>query len=269
MDGQWRGTLYPARLPSFVRVPPPARVAELVRWFWIPEWDIDLGRVVRQELLPFLACNLVVEPDGVGLSGPSSRRSFRDLQGRGWAVGALLRPAAVAWFTSRPADLVDSRVDVRDPDLHAAVAAAMGSAEPNGTHRQRAVAQFADWLASRLPEPGEEARLANAMTELIDTDPTVIRVGQVASRLGVSTRTVQRLAARYVGVPPLALIRRRRLQEAAERLRSDPSLSVARVAAELGYADQAHLAADFRLVLGFAPGAYRRSATQGPPPASG
>src|SRR5690606_26052467 len=94
----------------------------------------------------------------------------------------------------------------------------------------------------------------------VDGDPDVLRVEQVADRLGVSVRTVQRLARRFVGVPPAAMIRRRRLQEAAQRLREDPATEVAAVAAELGYADQAHLAADFRTVLGFTPSAYRSSA---------
>nr|WP_279596097.1 helix-turn-helix domain-containing protein [Actinomyces bowdenii] len=76
--------------------------------------------------------------------------------------------------------------------------------------------------------------------------------------MGMSVRGVQRLAARWIGLPPLAVIRRYRLQEAALRLREDPGLSVVRVAADLGYADQAHLAADFRAVVGLAPSRYRR-----------
>ena len=54
------------------------------------------------------------------------------------------------------------------------------------------------------------------------------------------------------------MIRRYRLQEAAQRLREDPSVTVAQVAAELDYADHAHLTADFRRVLGFSPSQYRQ-----------
>jgi AraC-like DNA-binding protein len=53
------------------------------------------------------------------------------------------------------------------------------------------------------------------------------------------------------------MIRRRRLQEAAQRLREQPDTELAALAAELGYADQAHLAGDFRTVLGFTPSSYR------------
>src|SRR2546423_12421334 len=33
-----RGGLYPARLPTFDRLPAPDAGAQLVRWFWVPEW---------------------------------------------------------------------------------------------------------------------------------------------------------------------------------------------------------------------------------------
>jgi AraC-like DNA-binding protein len=54
------------------------------------------------------------------------------------------------------------------------------------------------------------------------------------------------------------MIQRRRLQEAAERVRTDPEVDLSSLAADLGYADHAHLTNDFRTVLGFTPSAYRR-----------
>jgi len=123
-----------------------------------------------------------------------------------------------------------------------------------------AVDAFATWMAGCVDPPDDGGLLANEMEDLVATDRTVVRVDQVARHLGVSTRTVQRLARRYVGLPPAAVIRRYRLQEAAQRLRLDPSASIAQAAAELGYADHAHLDADFRTVLGVSPSSYRRTA---------
>ncbi|HZK05931.1 MAG TPA: helix-turn-helix domain-containing protein [Actinomycetaceae bacterium] len=99
--------------------------------------------------------------------------------------------------------------------------------------------------------------LANAIEELIATDPGIVRIDQIAQRFNITPRHVQRLTKRYVGLPPAAIIRRYRLQEAAERLREDGSLTIGQVAAELGYADHAHLTRDFRHVLGLAPVNYR------------
>jgi AraC-like DNA-binding protein len=257
MTGQGRGLLYPAAAATVHRLPPPEPVSSLVRWFWIPEWDVAPGRVSRQEVIAYPACNLVVEPTMVGLAGPATKRSHRDLVGTGWAVGALLQPAAVPHLTPDPAALRDRYEPLDLPDLHGAVFAAMTGEGSGEVRRALAVEAFTAWLVKALPPPDADALLANALAELADGDPTVLQVQQAADRLGVSTRTLQRLTRRHVGLSPAAMIRRRRLQEAAERLRSDPAGDLATVAADLGYTDQAHLCRDFRTVLGFTPSAYR------------
>lgn len=282
-----RGVLYPARLPTFTRIAPSQEVIDLVRWFWIPEWDLAPGRTSRQHVIAFPASNLVVEGGSVDLFGPATRASHRDLTGAGWAVGALLRPAAVPAFTDDPGSLQDGSVPVDAPALRDAVTEAMGGT-PGGSvagvglgsaadpvtqatgapagastgstvdeRHGRAVAAFEGWLLERVGEPDDEARLANSLADVIDTDPSVIQVGDAAAPLGISVRTAQRLCRRYVGLPPAAMIRRRRLQEAAEAVRRDSGADLADLAAQLGYADHAHLTRDFRDVLGFTPSGYR------------
>jgi AraC-like DNA-binding protein len=257
VDQAQRGVLYPARLPTFHRVPAPDRVASLVRWFWIPQWRIAPGRSSRQHLISFPASNLVVEPDIVGFAGPTTRSSYRDLTGTGWAVGALLRPAAVPFFTDDPAALRDAYQPMDLPALADPVRRAMaGSSARHGL----AVEAFTNWLTETVPAPAPDGLLANAMADLIDTDPAVRTVEDAAARMHVSVRTLQRLARRYVGLPPSAMIRRRKLQQAAQRLRVEPDTSLAAVAADLGYSDHAHLANEFRSVLGLTLSTYRRRA---------
>ncbi|HET6300789.1 helix-turn-helix domain-containing protein [Microbacterium sp.] len=255
-----RGILYPARLPRLTRVPPAAEASDLVEWFWIPEWDIAPGRSSRQEIVAYPASNLVVEGGGVGLFGPTTLRSHRDLTGRGWAVGALLRPAAVGALTAEAAALVDASVSVDAPDLVRAISDAME--DPDAARRHaRAAEAFSSWLIARAGAVGDEQRLANDMAALVMTDADIVRVDDAAARLAVSVRTLQRLARRYVGLTPSAMIRRRRLQEAAQRVRDDPDADLAAIAAELGYADHAHLTNDFRTVLAFTPSSYRHATT--------
>src|SRR4051794_16187343 len=179
-------------------------------------------------------------------------------------LGALLRPAAVPHLVDDPVAIRDSYLSLDLPDLHTAVTAAMTSAEEDAVRRSRAVDASAHWLEENLPALDGEALLANAMADLIDGDPSVRQVEQAADRLGVSVRTLQRLARHYVGLPPAAMIRRRRLQEAAERLRREPGTDIAAVANDLGYADHAHLTTDFRNVLNFTPSAYRGTAIDQP-----
>ncbi|MBO3724657.1 AraC family transcriptional regulator [Actinomyces bowdenii] len=266
MQADGRGVLYPGRLPDFHREPAPPELAETVRWFWVPCWDLPPGVSSRQEVLPFPAANLVVEPEGVRLYGPTTGVSVRVLEGRGWAVGALLLPAGLGRMHGAPGELRDASVEVDAPGLHRAVVAAMGGGDAAGRaedgHREAgrsaAVRALEEWLGEEMLPLDAEGLVANAMVELIASTRELVRVEQLAERMGMSVRGVQRLAARWIGLPPLAVIRRYRLQEAALRLREDPGLSVVRVAADLGYADQAHLAADFRAVVGLAPSRYRR-----------
>lgn len=259
-----RGVLYPARLPEFHRLPAPAAVTELVAWFWIPEWDIEPGRSSRQEIVAYPALNLVVDADAVMLSGATTRVSHRDLRGRGWAVGALLRPAAVAALVDDPTALVDGERVLGGPtadvaELHSAVVAAMGSGDG---HREQAVAVFARWLGERVGPVGDPARQANALMDVLMGDDAALTPEEAATRLAVSVRTLQRMTHRHVGLSPAAMIRRRRLQEAAVRVREQPGTDLASIAADLGYADHAHLTRDFQAVLGLAPRAYRSESSR-------
>jgi len=261
-----RGVLYPARLPTFTRVAPEGAEQPLVVHFWVPEWQIEPGRVSRQHLIGYPASNLVVSPTGVAVSGPTTRRSHRDLEGSGWGVGAMLRPAAVEAVVGDPAAVRDAEAALDAPELVAAVAAAMRSDAPDRI--LRACRALGAWIVDRVGEPSAEALLANELARVIDGDPEVLQLADIAARLSVSERTVTRLARRFVGVTPAAMIRRRRLQEAAELLRTDPGIPLAEIAARHGYADQSHLSREVRAVLGLTPTGYRADATSTPPAAS-
>lgn len=245
--------MYPDRLPVFHRFAAEGEAADLASWFWTSQWSLEPGSCSRQELLAFPACNLVVETDRVGLSGPSTRASHRDLVGVGWAVAALLRPAAVPGFTADPTTLRDQYVELSEPELHRAVALSIGSDGP-----EAAVGVLSRWLLGRAGAMSADAQMANEMARVIGTDAAVRTLADVCDRLAVSERTLHRLARRHVGLTPAVMIRRRRLQEAAERVRTDPDADLASIAAELGYADQAHLAREFRQMLGFTASDYRR-----------
>ena len=265
-----------------LRLPPPPELADLVVHFWVPEWDLPPGRVERQLVLTYPVVNLVVEPDAVTVHGPHTSVSHRDLSGRGWAVGALLRPAAVpavlATTGSDPAQhptkapatpslsapasaasLVDGQRRLDEPRLLAEVSHAM---RPGAGDRQaRAAAVLGHWISERKQAPDRDGQLANAGFDLIEADPGVTTVTELARRLAVSTRTLQRISLRHNGFTPGALIRRRRLQGAADRLRQDPDADLAALAHELGYADHAHLTREFRHVLGVTPSDYRSGST--------
>lgn len=252
-----RGVLYPSALPRFHRSDVPESLRHLARWYWFSWWNLPPGEVSSQSILPFPASNLVVQRGGVTLAGPTSRVSDRELSGTGWALGVLLRPGGLHLFGIPPVDLVDGEVTLAYDDLAAEVRTRMDAGD--GDAASEVISRWLEGLdAGRGAEVPEGAVLADSLVEIAAGDPGVVDVDRLAELVGVSTRALQRLATQYIGQSPVKIIRRYRLQEAALRLRENPDLTVSAVAAELGYADQSHLATEFRLTLGLAARDYRR-----------
>jgi AraC-like DNA-binding protein len=127
--------------------------------------------------------------------------------------------------------------DPHSPQAHAAARAAYG-----------------DVLRPYLPVDAE-GELVNRLVAHVEQHPDVLRVAQLCEAFGLSERALQRLVSRRLGLTPKWLISRRRLHEAAERLRTS-SGSLAETAAALGYADQAHFTRDFSRVTAMTPGRF-------------
>ena len=90
--------------------------------------------------------------------------------------------------------------------------------------------------------------------------PPGTSVAEIAARHHVSTRTLQRLFRRYVGVGPKWVLQRYRLHDAIEQLAGRHDTDWTRFALELGYFDHAHFIADFRAVVGRSPSQYEAEA---------
>ena len=82
---------------------------------------------------------------------------------------------------------------------------------------------------------------------------------EVSRELGFSERQLRRRVERAVGYGPRTLGRVVRLQRFFRSCELDRSASLARLAAEAGYADQAHLARECRRLTGRTPSALREA----------
>lgn len=83
-------------------------------------------------------------------------------------------------------------------------------------------------------------------------------VAEIVTLSGQSPRQIQRWFTREIGIPPRRYIRLLRFRAAMMGLASD-GVSMAHQAADGGYADQAHMARDFRLLAGTAPSKAQRT----------
>lgn len=241
-------------------------LAGLVRRFWVPIWSVPAGQSAPQRVLQYPVCLLVVSNDYARFYGVVSGLSTTILTGQGWAVGTMLAPAAgylvagaVDAFTDRHVPLPEV-LGADGEHLTDRVRAVMADDPYDVTAHSLATAACEAALRRFLPID-REGELVNAIVAHVENDPGVLRVAQVCDAFSLSERALQRLVRRRLGLTPKWLIKRRRLQEAAGRLRDGTTTQV-EIAAALGYADQAHLIRDFTHVIGMTPGQF--SALQHP-----
>lgn len=117
------------------------------------------------------------------------------------------------------------------------------------------------WCAYAGPAPDEIAARLAAESELAAIGRAILAAGTVEDMVrttGMAPRTLQRWFARQVGLPPRSYLRLLRFHKAFEQVPAQDSL--ADHAAAQGYADQAHMARDFRAMAGVPAKEARRSA---------
>ena len=108
-------------------------------------------------------------------------------------------------------------------------------------------------LLRRAPPLTRSAR-ARRLAALVDAHGGRLRVEAFADALGLHVRSLERLAGAELGIAPKRLARLVRLRGVLARLHAGEAGSLAALAADCGYADQAHLTRDLKALTGRLPG---------------
>ena len=279
-----RGIIDPAammRHVDFARFPAGDVLDGIVGWFWSVAWDLPAGTALDQQVLNHPAGNISIgtlDDAGIPLDPPQGRvygvmtgLSHRHLTERGWTVAARTTVGGLGVIIGAPArtaadaqlTLTEALTGIDGPGVVADVCAETDN-EARIAVLRRALEEL---VCHRDPALVAEARDVRKVAAIAEHDRSVCRVEQLAEAAGTSIRTLQRLFDTHVGITPSFVIRRWRIIEAAEAARAAIDggrhwRGWATVAAELGYADQAHLTRDFRTHLGTSPSAYLARATR-------
>jgi AraC-like DNA-binding protein len=238
------------------RFDPGPELAPYAVWHWIVVWDLRGREPHHQTTLPHPSTHLVVEDGGAWLYGPLRERFERTLEGAGRAVGLRFKPGGVRPLLKAPVSSIrDRRMPAGIlPGLDAERLAREVIAEEDLTG---AVAAMEAALIPLLPdEPDPQVELADRAVRMLAEDRSLTRVSELADRLALSVRSVQRLFADQVGLGPSWVIRRYRLHEAAAHATAGGEVDWARLAVTLGYYDQAHMVREFTATVGTAPARY-------------
>ncbi|HEY9410029.1 MAG TPA: helix-turn-helix domain-containing protein [Jiangellaceae bacterium] len=256
-----RGVLHPAvqaGVATLTRPDPSPRLAGFVEFYWHVSWDAR-DRPYETKVLSHPNVHLVFEDPEPTVYGVDRGLFVRRLEGVGQVLGVKFLPGGFRPLADGPVvRLRDRRVPAAEyfgPEVEA-----VGRVVRTATDLSQAVMAVEAFLDPLLPARPDPAAVEVAgIVERLVADPGVVRVDQAAAVAGVSVRALQRLFAEYVGASPKWVLRRARLQEAAARADSGDAVDWASLAADLGYADQAHLTRDFTAVVGDPPGRYVRS----------
>lgn len=235
---------------------PCVELAGVVQGYWIVRWDRRGLAPFTQRVLPSPSVNLTLKR-GRSREADLSPGMFTEvLDDRHVVFGVRFRPGGFRPFLGAPVSSISGRF--------VPVGEVFG---PAGTALERPVVDAAttadmvdvveSFLVSRLPPPDSTIELVAAMVADVADNPGLTRVADLARRWAVTARHLQRLFAGYVGASPKWVIRRYRMQDAAARA-AVADVDWARLAADLGYSDQAHFCRDFVANVGVTPSRYTR-----------
>jgi len=246
---------------SLSRFEPGPLLHPFVEHYWSVRYDLPPGITHTQTVLSFPSVHLAFEHDDDGrralIYGIPKRPFVRKLRGSGRVLGVKFRAGGFFPFWQKDiSQLTGTTVDAAQ--LFGSEADRWSRLVLDAEDAAAMARQAEDALLTRLPSRDVQSELAHRIVQEAMRDRDIIKVEQLVERTGMSIRQLQRLFRKYVGVSPKWVIKRFRLQEAAERIEREASTSWAELAMQLGYFDQAHFIKDFKSVLGVSPAAYKK-----------
>jgi AraC-like DNA-binding protein len=207
--------------------------------------DLDAGRTVTADVL---------------LAGAHHRATHVVQPSRQEGIQLSVDPLLTRALFGRPAaELADTMLDVSDLDLR--LRRLWNQVGPTAGWEQR-FALVAAELVRRLGEApaGRPRAEVVAAWHLLRRRHGDVTVDELSRHALLSSRQLREVFRRELGVTPKAAARLFRLERAltqmAAAVRSDRAPSLAAVAADCGYADQAHLSREVAELLGRSPSAW-------------
>ena len=243
----------------YLERPPAPALAGVVASVWVQRVDPGAPAYIHRTVpngSVELSCRIGAEPRVIG---PRTGPAVDVLEPGATVIGLRFRPGAAAVGAAAP-ELLDLAVGA--DDLWGRDAAELGERIAGAATLPAALAMLESGLARRLDGAAAPDPLVTAAVhELMPWRAREVR--SVAAMLHVSERQLRRRCLAATGLSPKVLHRLLRFQgflalvQHAQTVGRKPAeTGLARLAAEAGYADQAHLARESTRLMGIAPSAF-------------
>lgn len=259
---------------SIQRLPMPS-LRPFVALIWASDGPAReaFARPMREHLLPSGAMHLVfrmsdsplrifdagadarAQPVGAAMvGGIRSRFYVREMSGPSCSVGAILRAGAAEQLFGVSADELAERHTPLE-DLWGRSARSVRESLLEAGRGEDRLAILEATLAARLPRV---RGLHPAIASVMEAMPALASVDAAVRHSGLSHRRFIAQFRHAVGLAPKRYLRVLRFQHALQLLRHGKAGSLAALAAEAGYSDQAHFNREFLEFAGATPMSYRR-----------
>jgi len=223
-------------------------------------------------LVPPSAGTIILVPAGIPVRAHSS--GFKDALHVFLEPGVVERVAAEA-FELDPAHVSIPPLDgVQHPQIRAAMLAVRDELTVEGGGDRVTIESLANLLAvhllrhaAALPRPSRRTegalprRKLHAIIDYIEEHlGTDLSLAQIAKVAHTSAFHFARQFKAATGMPPHRYVIARRVERAQQLLRESDDLSLAGIAADVGFSDQSQLSTHFKRLVGVTPGQFRKSA---------
>ena len=212
-------------------------------------WSVEASAVINTGVPPDGCVDIVFSPGfGLRVVGAMTTEQRFTLDAGAQTVGVRFRPGmARAILRISPAEFTDTFVEIQDlwPQRGKELLTQLGELQ-SASHRIAALHQ-----AVKLPEA-----VINPVERAIQTICLThgnVNLDDLASQANLSPRQFRRRCHEEAGLTPKHLCRILRFRRARQLARLSPKTNWAKIAAEAGYFDQAHLIRDFHEFTGRTP----------------
>jgi AraC-like DNA-binding protein len=241
----------PGPPPGYTEWAAPAALRPAVACLWA---RVTTGEADSDALVLPDACTDLIWQQGRGVyvAGPDTGPVPTRIEPGTVVLGVRFRPSAGGSALGLPlSELRDQRVDFAD--LSPAHARRLPASLDPSAVSARMLDVAADLVSDGPPDPA----VSRAVTRL--RDPRA-RTEDVAAEIGLSLRQLRRRCHAAVGYGPKTLQRILRFQRFVSRIDRNPA-DLAALAADTGYADQAHMTRECVSLSGLTPAALARQRT--------
>lgn len=243
---------------AFKRYPSPLAIRDSVESIWTFSAGLG-GSGLTDCIVPDLGSEIICRTGSepfVLIRGPQLRHEEIAISPGAHYVGARLKPGVASWLLRAPAkDVCGSRVG-----LTAKGTALCGRTCEAGIERTSwdVVERFIKGLVELFAQRGSAPRatIGMAAAQIISSTDGRMTADAVASVLGCCTRHLRREMISDIGIGPKAAARISRIRCAIGLLGAS-SESLAQVALDAGYSDQAHMTREFAMLKAPSPAIMR------------